>query len=119
MDWTHFERREGRGKLCIMLLDDIMADESYEMIKCRVLDRESWRNSMSRTCFRAEHKKRRKSDTEIDTFFKSLYNYLVLPISSFTETPLNDVILASFLNPQFFMGSVEFVKFCILNKILL
>ena len=47
MEW----KRE-RGKPRIMLLDDI---KTCEMIKRRVLDRESWRNWMPRTCLRAIH----------------------------------------------------------------
>ena len=39
----------------IMMLDDIKADETYEKIKRRAMDRECWRNWMPRTCFQAEH----------------------------------------------------------------
>ena len=42
MVWTHFEKR-GRGKLRIMLLNDIKTNEKYEMIKCRAFNRENLR----------------------------------------------------------------------------
>ena len=49
------EGKRGRGKPRIMMLDDIKADETYEKIKRRAMDRECWRNWMPRTCFQAEH----------------------------------------------------------------
>ena len=49
------EGKRGRGKPSIMMLDDIKADETYEKIKRRAMDRECWRNWMPRTCFQAEH----------------------------------------------------------------
>ena len=36
-------------------VNDIKADETYEKIKRRAMDRECWRNWMPRTCFQAEH----------------------------------------------------------------
>ena len=55
----HIERRmegkRGRGKPRIMMLDDIKADETYEKIMRRAMDRECWRNWMPRNCFQAEH----------------------------------------------------------------
>ena len=44
-----------RGNPRIMLLDDIKANEVHEMSKRKALYRESCRNWMPRTCFRAEH----------------------------------------------------------------
>ena len=38
------EGKRGRGKPRIMMLDDIKADETYEKIKRRAMDRECWRN---------------------------------------------------------------------------
>ena len=49
------EWKRGRGESRIMLLDDIKPNETYEMIRRRALDRESWRNWMPRTCLRAKH----------------------------------------------------------------
>jgi hypothetical protein len=49
------EGKKGRGNPRIMMLDDIKADESYEKIKCRAMERECWRKWMPRTCFQAEH----------------------------------------------------------------
>ena len=49
------EGKRGRGKPLIMMIDDIKADETYEKIKLRIMDRERWRNWMPRTCFQAEH----------------------------------------------------------------
>ena len=49
------EGKRGRGKSRIMMLDDIKADETYEKIKRRAMDRECWRNWMPRSCFQAEH----------------------------------------------------------------
>ena len=49
------EEKRRRGKPCIMMLDDIKADESYEKIKRRAIDIECWRNWMPRTCLQAEH----------------------------------------------------------------
>ena len=49
------EGKRGRGKSRIMLLNDIKTNETYEMTKRRALDRDSWRNCVPRTCFRAEH----------------------------------------------------------------
>ena len=48
-------KRGKRGKPCIMMLDDIKADEKYETIKRRAIDRKFWRNWMPRTCFQVEH----------------------------------------------------------------
>ena len=36
-------------------VNDIKADETYEKIKRRAMDRECWRNWMPRICFQAEH----------------------------------------------------------------
>ena len=69
MAWTHLERKSlvkeiiegqierkrGRGNPRIMMLYDIKADESYEKIKRRAMDRDCWRNWMSRTFFQSEH----------------------------------------------------------------
>ena len=49
------EGKRGRGKLRILMIDDIKADESYEKIKRRAMDRECWRNWIPITCFQAEH----------------------------------------------------------------
>ena len=38
------EGKKRRGRRRIMLLDDIKADETYENIKRRAMDRECWRN---------------------------------------------------------------------------
>ena len=38
------EGKRERGKPRIMMLDDIKADETYEKIKRRAMDRECWRN---------------------------------------------------------------------------
>ena len=43
-----------RGKPRIMMLDGIKAEETYDKIKRRAMDRECWRNWMPRTCFQAE-----------------------------------------------------------------
>ena len=40
---------EIKRKKGIMILDDILAHETHEKIKCRAMDRECWRNSISRT----------------------------------------------------------------------
>ena len=40
------EVKKGRGKPRIMMLDDIKADEIYEKIKRRAIDRECWRNCL-------------------------------------------------------------------------
>ena len=45
------EGKREKGKPRIMILDDIKADETYEKIKRRAMDREFWRNQMFRTCF--------------------------------------------------------------------
>ena len=47
--------KRGRGKLRMMMLDDIRADGTYEKIERRAMDRERWRNFISRTCFQTEH----------------------------------------------------------------
>ena len=43
------EGKRGRGEPRIMMLDDIKADETYEKIKRRAMDRECMRNWMPRT----------------------------------------------------------------------
>ena len=49
------EGNKGREKSRIMMLDNIKANQTYEMIKRRAVDRESWKNWMSRSCFQTEH----------------------------------------------------------------
>ena len=49
------EGKRGRGKPRNMMLDEIKADETYEKIKRRAIDRKCWRNWMPSTCFQAEH----------------------------------------------------------------
>ena len=44
-----------RRKPCIMMLDDIVAHDTYEKIKRRAMDLECWRNWMPITCFQAKH----------------------------------------------------------------
>ena len=46
------EGKRGRGNPCIMFFDDIKTDDTYEMIKCRALNSESW---VPGTCFRTKH----------------------------------------------------------------
>ena len=48
------EGKRGRRKPRIMMLDDIVARETHEMIKRRAMGREFWRNCMPRTCLRAK-----------------------------------------------------------------
>ena len=43
------EEKRGRGKPRTIMLDDIKADETYEKIQRRALDRECWGNWMPRT----------------------------------------------------------------------
>ena len=45
------EGKRGRKKPRIMIIADFKANESYENIKRRAIDRECWRNWMPRTCF--------------------------------------------------------------------
>ena len=49
------EGKRGAGKPRIMILDDIKANQTYEKIKHRAIDRDRGRNWMPGTCFYAEN----------------------------------------------------------------
>ena len=49
------EGKREKGKPCIIMLDDIKANQTYEKTKRLAMDRECWRNWMTRTCIQAEH----------------------------------------------------------------